>query len=177
MSMNRSRQTGKFFMGGDNKEIILPENEFLKEAEKAREKKEQEELAQKLKEVHEAKQREIQERLEGLEIVPNGNKLILMPYPSNPYVQVVTDSGIYIETSDVFLNPDSGEMDYKKELVSCGKVMGVGPDVKYVKEGDDVYYDSRTAYPLPFMSMGYQTTSETQIIAIINNDLKERLNI
>ena len=53
----------------------------------------------------------------------------------------------------------------------------LGPDVKHVKVGDDVYYDSRTAYPLPFMNLGYKVTSEPQIIAIINNNLKERMGM
>ena len=59
----------------------------MEEARKAEEEKKAEELAQRLKETHLAKQREIEERLKDLEIVPNGNRLVLMPYPSNPYVK------------------------------------------------------------------------------------------
>ena len=29
--------------------------------------------------------KEIQERLEGLEVVPNANRIIIMPYPENPH--------------------------------------------------------------------------------------------
>lgn len=180
MSLNRSRQTGKFYMGGKSDKIIVPQDEFLNEISEINKQNEQEkkekEIADRLKEAHDLKQKEIEERLEGLEIVPNGNKLILMPYASNPYIKVM-EGGIYVAPSGMFYNPDTGEMDYQKDLVSCGQVVEVGPDVKYLKPGDDVYYDSRTAYPLPFMSLGYQITSEPQIIAIINNDLKKRLNV
>lgn len=160
-----------------SKNIIVPTNPLMEEARKAEEEKKAEELAQRLKETHLAKQREIEEKLKDLEIVPNGNRLVLMPYPSNPYIKIMTDSGIFIEPNKNFFNTDTGEIEEAKELVPCAKVVEVGPDVKHVKVGDDVYYDSRTAYPLPFMNLGYKVTSEPQIIAIINNNLKERMGM
>jgi hypothetical protein len=160
-----------------SKNIVVPTNPIAAEARKLEEEKKAEELAQKLKEAHLAKQKEIEARLEGLELIPNGNRLILMPYPSNPYVKVVTDTGIFIEPNGKYFNTDTGEIDQAKELVACAKVVEIGPDVKYIKIGDDVYYDSRTVYPLPFMNLGYLVTSEPQIIAIINNDLKIRMGI
>lgn len=160
-----------------SKNIIVPDNPFSAEARKLENEKKAQELAEKLQEAHDNKQKEIMEKLEGLEIIPNGNRIIMMPYPSNPYAKVLTESGIYVAPNNVYFNTDTGELDEAKELVPCAKVIEVGPDVKYVNIGDDVYYDSRTAYPLPFMNMGYQVTSEPQIIAIINNDLKKRLKI
>ena len=160
-----------------SKNIIIPGNPIEEEFRKNEEAKKAEELAQKLKEAHIAKQKEIEEKIKDLELVPNGNRLILMPYPSNPYVRVLTESGIFIEPNGSYFNTDTGEMDQSQELVPCAKVIEIGPDVKYVKIGDDVYYDSRTAYPLPFMNQGYKVTSEPQIIAIINSKLKERLGM
>lgn len=176
MSNERARQTGKFFMPGNNG-LEIPKNPFTDEAEKVREDKKAQELADRLKEAHQAKQKEIEERLEGLEVVPNGQRIILMPYPSNPYVKVLTESGIYTQPTGTFLNPDSGTLDTMDEIIVCAKVIEVGPDCKSIQIGDDVYYDKRTAYPLPFMSLGYQVSSESQIVAIINNDLKERLGM
>lgn len=174
MSDTLDRMKGVWSM---NKNIIVPSNPIATEARKLEDKKKAEELAQKLKEAHLDKQKEIEERLKGLELVPNGNRLVLMPYPSNPYVKIMTDSGIFIEPNKNYFNPDTGEIDEAKELVSCAKIIEVGPDVKHVCIGDDVYYDSRTVYPLPFMNLGYQVTSEPQIIAIINNDLKQRMGM
>lgn len=178
MSLQEARRTGKFYLGGAPKSgIILPENEILVEAAKAREAKEAQELQEKLEEVHRNKQKEIQDKLEGLEIVPNTNRIIILPYPANPYTQVLTKGGILLDTGGRFNNPDSGEVDFNKELVPCAQVIEIGPEVKHIKVGDDVYYDSRMAYPLPFMNMGYMITSEPQVIAILGADLKTRLNM
>lgn len=165
---------GSFNMG---KNIIVPINPIEREAQKLREEKEVKEIADKLQEVHNRKQKEILDRLEGLEIIPNERRLIILPYAKNPYRQIMTESGLYVENNGLFLNPDTGELDQEKELIPCAKVVEVGPGTLYVKVGDDVYYDSRAALPMPFMSVGYFTIHETQAYAIINNDLKKRLNL
>lgn len=173
MSNERARKTGNFYMPGDNT-LIVPKNPFSEGAEQVKADKQAEELAKRLREAHAAKQKEIQERLEGLQVVPNANRIIIMPYPENPYVQVMTESGIYLDHSGGFDNPDSGTRDTLQEVIKCAKVIEVGPDCKRVQKEDDVYYDSRTVYPLPFMSLGYMVTTEVQLLAVINNDLKER---
>lgn len=175
MSNERARQTGNFYMGNNNLEV--PKNPFADGAEKVREDQRAKELQERLKEAHLEKQKEIEERLVGLEVVPNGQRIILMPYPTNPYVKIMTESGIYTQPTGTFMNPDSGTLDTMEEITVCAKVIEVGPDCKSIQIGDDVYYDKRTAYPLPFMGLGYQVSSESQIIAIINNNLKERLGM
>lgn len=173
MSNVRARQTGNFYMPGKDT-LDIPKNPFSEGAEKVKAEKAEKELAERLKEAHANKQKEIQERLEGLQVVPNANRIIIMPYAENPYVKIMTDSGIYLDTSGGFDNPDSGTRDTLQEVIKCAKVIEVGPDCKRVQKGDDVYYDSRTVYPLPFMSLGYMITTEVQLLAVINNDLKER---
>lgn len=174
MSDTRDRQNGKWNM---SKNLIVPINPIEQEARKQRATKEEQEFAQKLNEVHSAKQKEILERLDGLEIIPNERRLIILPYPKNPYRQITTENGIYVENNGLFINPDTGELDQEKELIPCAKVIEIGPGTLYVRVGDDIYYDSRGALPMPFMSNGYMTIHETQAYAIINNDLKKRLNL
>ena len=173
MSNTRARQTGNFYMPGESK-LEIPTNPFSEGAAQVKQDKAAKELAERLKEAHEAKQREIEGRLEGLEVIPNANRIIIMPYPENPYVKIMTESGIYLDHSGAFKNPDSGTMDNLQEVIKCAKVIEVGPDCKRVVNGDDVYYDSRTVYPLPFMSLGYMITTEIQLLAVVNNDLKKR---
>jgi hypothetical protein len=127
-------------------------------------------------ELQSQKQKELEERLETLEIVPMGAKVILLPYPRNPYKKVI-EGKIIVEYNGEFNNPDSGERDALKEMVGCAKVIEVGPECKYVKAGDDIYYDTRTCYPLPFMTLGYIMTTEPQILAIINEGLKIRFKM
>ena len=160
---------------GIKPEIILPENQLLKDIERAKREKEAEEAAKLFKEAAIAKQEELEKKLETLELLPNGNKLILQPYPENPYIQIATKGGVFTGYgAGVFKNPDSGEMDKEKPLVACAKIIEVGPECKFGRVGDDVFYDTRTTFPVPFMAYGWLLTSEPQILLFLNEGLKER---
>lgn len=175
----REEQNGKFFMGNrsDNyKPLILPGNPLENEFKKAKEEKDAEELRNTLFEAEKAKQEEINKKLETLEMLPMLNKVIISPYPVNPYRKVI-EGNLIVEFTGTFNNPDSGERDQLQELVACAKVIEVGPECKYLKPGDDVYYDPRTCYPVPFMSLGYKLTSESQILCVLNESLKERFKM
>ena len=177
MVMSKKEElTGKFQMYTGKGDIFVPENQLLKEARLLREQNEAKEMVQKLKELDEQKQLELEERIKDLEIIPNGNKVILLPYPTNPYKKLM-QGGLYVGYEGEFLNPDSGEQDKLKELVACAKIIEVGPECKFAKVGDDVFYDTRTTYPIPFLSLGYISTSEPQILTFMNNGLKTRFKM
>lgn len=166
---------GKYFMGKNlNSGLILPDT-LQKDIDRAKLEKEKEEAINLLIDAEKQKQEEIKQKAEKLELLPMGNKIIILPYPRNPYRKIM-EGNIFVDYDGTFKNPDSGEMDKQKELISCGKVIEVGSECKYVQIGDDVYYATGTAYPLPFMSLGYYITSEPQVIAFLNEGLKERLN-
>jgi len=178
----REQQLGKFFMGGDaagykeKNQILLPINPLEKEFEIAKLEKEQEEARAMFLELEKKKQEELEAKLDTLEMIPMLNKIVLLPYPKNPYRKVMQGS-IIVDYTGEFNNPDSGEKDKLKELVACAQVIEVGPEVKYLKPGDDVFYDTRTVYPVPFLSLGYLLTSEPQILCVLNEKLKERFNM
>lgn len=171
MSFNEE-QFGKFYFNGDKK-LITPENPFSAELEKQKLEKEAEEANKLLIQLAQEKQKELDEKINNLEMIPIFNKVILLPYPTNPYKKIM-DGHIFVDYSGDFLNPESGERDTLKELVGCAKIIEVGPECKYLKVGDDVYYDTRTVYPVPFMSLGYRLTTEPQILCILNEGLKAR---
>jgi hypothetical protein len=168
-----SSASGKFYMNnGKFGDDLLLENQIAR-------KKEQDlvEEANKLYlEASQKKQEEINRKLETLEILPMTNKVILSMYPENPYRKVL-EGIIIVDYDGSFMNPDTGEKDKLKQLVACAKVIEVGPEVKYVKPGDDVYFDPRTCYPVPFMSLGYLLTSEPAIHCVLNEGLKTRFNM
>lgn len=169
----REEQMGKYFMS-NRSNLEVP---TIKDAaERLKEEKAAEEIRKALFEAEQNKQAEINKKLETLEMLPMMNKIILQPYPVNPYRKVVEGS-LIVEYTGAFKNPDSGEDDKLQELVGCAKIIEVGPECKYLKPGDDVYYDTRTVYPVPFMSMGYKLTSEPQILCVLNEKLKERFNM
>lgn len=169
----KEEQMGKYFMS-NRSNLEVP---TIKDAaERLKEEKAAEEIRKALFEAEQNKQAEINKKLETLEMLPMMNKIILQPYPVNPYRKVVEGS-LIVDYTGAFKNPDSGEDDKLQELVGCAKIIEVGPECKYLKPGDDVYYDTRTVYPVPFMSMGYRLTSEPQILCVLNEKLKERFNM
>ena len=169
----KEEQMGKYFMSNRSN---LEEPTIKDAAERLKEEKAAEEIKKALFEAEKNKQAEINKKLETLEMLPMMNKIILQPYPVNPYRKVVEGS-LIVDYTGAFKNPDSGEDDKLQELVGCAKIIEVGPECKYLKPGDDVYYDTRTVYPVPFMSMGYRLTSEPQILCVLNEKLKERFNM
>lgn len=176
MSKNTIETQGRIFMGDNVRKLIVPENAIEKAAKELKEQKELEEAGKILLEAKQAKQKEIEEKLEKLEMLPVGNKIIISPYPENPYKKIVEGKIIVDTETSMFKNPDTGEWDKNKSIISCAKVIEVGAECKWVKAGDDVYYDNRTVQPLPFMSLGYFITHEPGVLTYINERLKNRIN-
>lgn len=173
----REEQNGKFFMGGLSENYKLtPENPFTKDLENLKDEKAAKEARDLLLELQKKKQQELDNKLATLEMLPLGNKVILLPYPVNPYKKVMQGS-IIVDYSGQFNNPDTGEKDKMEPLVSCAKVIEVGSECQFLKPDDDVYYLPNTAYPIPFMSLGYKLTSEPQILCVLNEGLKERFKM
>lgn len=119
---------------------------------------------------------EITEKMENMEIMPSGLYILCKPYAKNPYQKIeVTDSGLIIpEYTGAFKNPDTGEEDTEEQLTVVASVLEVGPLVKYVKSGDDIYYRKHQGVPVPFFRQGLEVVAETQVQVIINSGLKER---
>lgn len=119
---------------------------------------------------------EITEKMSNMEIMPSGMYILCKPYAKNPYQKIeVTDSGLIIpEYSGRFKNPDSGEDDVEEQLTVVATVLEVGPLVKYVKSGDDIYYRKQQGVPVPFFRQGLEVVAEPQIQVIINSGLKNR---
>lgn len=155
--------------------IIKPEYTFSKDLELQKQEMLAKKAADKLRELAEIKDKELQEKMETLEILPIGQNLIILPYPTNPYAQQLSKGGLILNGyNGQFLNPDSGENDTLNLGIGCAKVVEAGPACKYVVNGDDIFYDTRVIKPVPFMSCGYYLTNEPNIIAVINEGLTAR---
>lgn len=110
-----------------------------------------------------------------LEIMPLGDYVLVRPYAVNPYNQIKTDSGLIIPAFDgTFKNPDTGESDTEDKFSKQGTVIEVGPNVKYLKEGDDIFYRCAQAVPIPFFQQGFEVVSERSIQCVVNEGIKAR---
>ncbi len=120
------------------------------------------------------------EDISDVEIKPMYSRVIMVPFEHNPFQKIrQTESGIIIDTGGLnpqHFNTDKGETEDDKPDVVTGAVQEVGPDVKYIKPGDVIYYRKPTAIPVPFFKQGFWSVDEHQVIAIINRGLTERFN-
>lgn len=172
----RNNLENKFYMNdGKSCDIILPENEFLNELRENKQKENLEKLAnEELRKIKE-KQEEINNKIERLQVVPLFTNVMILPYGENPYVNAISKGGVLLaNTGGSFDNPDTGQKDTLKQAFTCGKVIEVGPDCKYVKRGDDIFYATNGARPVPFMNQGFWMIGEQNIMVAINEDMKER---
>lgn len=120
----------------------------------------------------------IAEDISNVEILPMFSRIIIIPFKNNPFQKLrQTESGIIIDTGGLnaqHFNTDTGEMEDDKPDIIVGAVQEVGPEVKYIKPGDVVYYREPTAIPVPFFKQGFWSISENQVIAVVNSSLKTR---
>lgn len=120
--------------------------------------------------------KEVREKASQLDVVPINQYVLVKPYAKNPFeLMDITESGIIIpEYSGIFKNPDTGEMDKEENIMVVADVIEVSPSNKYVKVGDMVYYKRPQEVPLPFLRQGFKCVAEQAIVAVINENLKER---
>ena len=123
-------------------------------------------------------QNEVQYDIEKAELKPMFSRIIVKPLAHNPFQKVkmqgslIVDAGGY--TPHAELNPVSGQYEEQREFIVTGCVVEVGPETKYLKEGDVVYYRRDTVVPVPFFKQGLVSLAENQVIAVVAESLSER---
>lgn len=114
------------------------------------------------------------------EIKPMFNRLLIQPFKVNPFQQMKVEKGLIIDTGGYTphtqLNEQTGRYEEQKQFIVTGCVIEVGPEVKYLKEGDVIFYRVDTAVPVPFFKQGFVSLAESQIIAVVNEGLQERFD-
>lgn len=115
-----------------------------------------------------------------LEIMPVGNYVLIKQFSTNPFQRIVkTSSGIITDiggAAPTFKNTDSGEIEEEEAFILTGAVQAVGPECKWLQEGDAVFYSKPSQVPIPFYRAGLVLVNETRILAVVNEGLEERYN-
>ena len=136
------------------------------------------EQLQKSKEDIENNQKDVAYDITKAEIKPMFSRVLIKQYNTNPFQKMEERNGIVIATGgyrpNVELNPLTGKYEQKDEFIKTGCVIEVGPDTKYLKEGDTVFYRKDTTVPVPFFMETFVCLDEKQIIAVVNEGLEER---
>ena len=123
---------------------------------------------------------ELQYDINKAELKPMFSRIIVKPLAHNPFQKVEVKGSIIVDaggyTPHAEFNPVSGQYEEQKEFIITGCVVEVGPETKYLKEGDVVYYRRDTVVPVPFFKQGLVSLAENQVIAVVNEGLTERFN-
>ena len=114
------------------------------------------------------------------EIKPMFSRILVQPFKVNPFQKIKVENGLIIDTGGYTphtqLNEQNGRYEEQKQFIVTGCVVEVGPEVKYLKEGDVIFYRIDTAVPVPFFKQGFVSLAESQIIAVVNEGLQDRFN-
>lgn len=117
--------------------------------------------------------------IENIEIKPMFNRILITPFKQNPFQRIKIENGIITDLggmSPEFKNMDNGKIEQMEQMMIVGVVQEVGPEVKYIVPGDAVMYRKETAMPVPFFRQGFMTIAETQVVAVVNEELENRFN-
>ena len=107
---------------------------------------------------------EYAKKLDGVQIMPISNYVIVRPFVENPFQKVkVSSSGLIVDTGGLipeYKRDDSGEYVEAEQAVK-GKIK--------------MWYISNEVV-VPFYNFGFRLVNETRVICVINDDLNERFN-
>lgn len=114
-----------------------------------------------------------------LEICPIFDNLLVKPYESNPFQRIIRDekTGLIIDTGGYtpeYKSKEDGEWHESEQYITVAIVIEAGPDCKYVRTGDVVFYLKSSAYPIPFYKQGFYKVNEHNISAVVNESLTKR---
>lgn len=125
-------------------------------------------------------QEDLKENIKDLAIMPLYDRILVKPFPENPFQKITIENGIITDIGgmnpNIEFNNDTGEFQERNQNVIVATVVEVGPDCKYLKEGDSVMYLKHLPTPVPFFKQGFWTLKEENVIAVINYGLHERFN-
>lgn len=113
-------------------------------------------------------------------IKPMFSRVLIKPFKVNPFQKMKVEGGIIVDAGgynpNVDYDPIKGKYQEMDQFIQTGCVIEIGPEVKYLKEGDVVYFRKDTILPVPFLNSGLYTINENQVIAAVNEGLEERFN-
>ena len=136
------------------------------------------EMLEKKNDAYKEAREEVDYDINQAEIKPMFSRLLVKPFKQNPFQKLEIKNGLIIDTGgytpNIDKNPVTGKYEEEKEFIVTGIVVEVGPETKYVREGDVVYYRIDTAVPVPFFKQGFVSVAESQIISVVNTGLEKR---
>lgn len=115
-----------------------------------------------------------------VEIKPMFGYILIKPLEQNPFQRIKIENGIIVDaggyTPHTQYNPNTGKEEEQEEVIVTGVVQEIGPEVKYIRPGDVIFYQKISACPIPFFKQGFYTLHENRVLSVVNEALTERFN-
>lgn len=125
-------------------------------------------------------QQKVADSITKVEIKPLYNRILIKPFASNPFQRMKIENGIITDIGgmnpNVEFNNLTGQLEEREQMIAVATVIEVGPDCKFLKEGDTIFYMKNLPTPVPFFKQGLWTLKEENVIAVVNEGLEERFN-
>lgn len=121
----------------------------------------------------------LSDKILDIEIMPLGTYILVRELDENPFQRIVKQGTIITDLGGMkpeYKNTDSGEWEEEEQFIKVGIVQEVGPETKYLKEGDAVFYPKNATIPVPFYKQKLIQINETRVLAVVNEKLTERFN-
>jgi hypothetical protein len=116
--------------------------------------------------------------LPNMEIKAINNNMLVKPFNENPFQRItVSDSGIITDLggqAPIYKSNETGEYEEEESYMHVGEVVDAGPECKWIKDGDVVYFTKASEVPVPFFKQGLVMINETRVTAVINEGLTAR---
>jgi len=100
--------------------------------------------------------------------VKAGYDQVLFKIVPNPTMKLKTESGIIVN-SGMYQSQETGEFEKANEMIGFGVVTATGPDCKYVKTGDGMFYYKGSIRPIPIGEEVWQV-SERNVMAWVDKE-------
>lgn len=121
----------------------------------------------------------INENVQNIEIMPIGNYVLVKEFEENPFQRIVKDSksGLILDLGGQkpeYKNTDNGEIEEEEQFIKVGVIQEVGPECKWCKPSDTIFYTKPSSVPVPFYKQNLNLVNETRVLAVVNEGLTER---
>lgn len=98
-----------------------------------------------------------------------GYSQILFKIIPNPTILPKNESGIIIAPG-IHKSQETGNFDTTDQIIGFGQIIATGPDCKYVKPEDYIFFDRRSVRPVPLGHEVWNLSEQNLIAFVPKND-------
>ena len=95
------------------------------------------------------------------------NYVVIKPFSENPFQQIKKEGNLIVDMGGlkpIYKSHEDGQFHEEEQFIHTGIVTIVGPECKYLNEGDLVMWPKTSEVPIPFYKEGLLLVNETRVM-------------